>query len=63
MARPFISLIYSLGSGIIHLFIGILSTLATLHIFGPTDLAVAFTFVFNMVAKTILHYGCRHTCF
>ncbi|KAL5103473.1 Lysophospholipid acyltransferase 5 [Taenia crassiceps] len=56
MASSFIVRLYSLGSGIIHLLIGILSTLATLHIFGPTDLAVALTFVFNMTYLLVGYY-------
>ncbi|VDM32240.1 unnamed protein product [Hydatigera taeniaeformis] len=56
MVSLFIDVIYGLGSGIIHLLIGILSTLATLHIFGPTDLAVALTFVFNMTYLLVGYY-------
>ncbi|KAL5968672.1 Lysophospholipid acyltransferase 5 [Taenia solium] len=47
---------WNYGSGIIHLIIGILSTLATLHVFGPTDLAVALTFVFNMTYLLVGYY-------
>ncbi|KAM3181449.1 hypothetical protein ACTXT7_014368 [Hymenolepis weldensis] len=41
---------------VIHLFIGIYSTLAALHIFGPTNQSVALTFVFNMAYLLIGYY-------
>lgn len=49
-------LCWNYGSGVIHLLIGIFSTLATLHMFGPTDFAVALTFIFNMTYLLVGYY-------
>ena len=45
----FVLLNYFLGLGIVHLFVGIVTTLAALHLFGPSNVSVALTFIFNMV--------------
>ncbi|VDO15042.1 unnamed protein product [Rodentolepis nana] len=54
--NSFIFHIYELGLSVVHLFIGVYSTLATLHIFGPTNLSVALTFVFNMTYLLVGYY-------
>ncbi|KAM7540347.1 hypothetical protein Aperf_G00000020012 [Anoplocephala perfoliata] len=49
-------LCWNYGSGVVHLFIGIASTLATLHILGPTNQAVSLAFIFNMAYLLVGYY-------
>ncbi|VDL46033.1 unnamed protein product [Hymenolepis diminuta] len=51
-----ILLCWNYGLNVIHLFVGIYSTLAALHIFGPTNQSVALTFIFNMTYLLIGYY-------